>query len=114
MCFEVGRVRVDEARDRLQTKTKHYNLIFSSVSLQKFFLAHRRWGIRDDQRLPFAGYSLVIYIRALNTVLFQNKEGFFYLARQFIIWVSNKDKRIDELDIKSSRKKIQQGFSSAW
>ena len=29
--FEVGRVRVDEARDRLQTKTKHYNMIFSSV-----------------------------------------------------------------------------------
>ena len=24
MCLEVGRVRVDEARDRLQTKTKHY------------------------------------------------------------------------------------------
>ena len=23
MCIEVGRVRVDEARDRLQTKTKH-------------------------------------------------------------------------------------------
>ena len=34
MCVEVGRVRVDEARDRLQTKTKHYNLIFSSVSLR--------------------------------------------------------------------------------
>ena len=31
MCVEVGRVRVDEARDRLQTKTKHYNMIFSSV-----------------------------------------------------------------------------------
>ena len=26
------RVRVNEARDRLQTKTKHYNMIFSSVS----------------------------------------------------------------------------------
>ena len=25
------RVRVNEARDRLQTKTKHYNMIFSSV-----------------------------------------------------------------------------------
>ena len=24
MCVEVGRVRVDETRDRLQTKTKHY------------------------------------------------------------------------------------------
>ena len=23
MCIEVGRARVDEARDRLQTKTKH-------------------------------------------------------------------------------------------
>ena len=32
MCVEVGRVRVDEARDRLQTKTKHYNMILSSVS----------------------------------------------------------------------------------
>ena len=31
MFVEVGRVRVDEARDRLQTKTKHYNRIFSSV-----------------------------------------------------------------------------------
>ena len=30
MCVEVGRVRVDEERDRLQTKTKHYDLIFSS------------------------------------------------------------------------------------
>ena len=31
MCAEVGRVRVDEARERLQTKTKHDNMIFSSV-----------------------------------------------------------------------------------
>ena len=31
MCFHVGRVRVDEAPDRLQTKTKHYNMIFCSV-----------------------------------------------------------------------------------
>ena len=32
MCVEVGRVRVDEARDRFQTKTlKHYNMVFSSV-----------------------------------------------------------------------------------
>ena len=31
MCVEVGRVRVDETRDRFQTKTKHYNMIFSSV-----------------------------------------------------------------------------------
>ena len=30
MCVEVGRVRVDEARDRLQTK-KHYNMIFSWI-----------------------------------------------------------------------------------
>ena len=29
--LEVGHVRVDEARDRLQTKAKHYNMIFSSV-----------------------------------------------------------------------------------
>ena len=28
MCVEVGRVRVDEAHDRLQTKTKHHNMIF--------------------------------------------------------------------------------------
>ena len=41
-----------------------------ACELQKFFLAHRRWGIREEQRLPFAGYSSVIYIRALNTVLF--------------------------------------------
>ena len=30
---ELGSVRVDEACDRLQTKTKHYNLIFSSVTI---------------------------------------------------------------------------------
>ena len=29
MCIEVGPVRVDEARDLLQTNTKHYNMIFS-------------------------------------------------------------------------------------
>ena len=32
MCVEEGRVRVDviqSARDRLQTKTKHYNMIFN-------------------------------------------------------------------------------------
>ena len=82
--LKVGQVRVDEARDRLQTKTKHYNMIFSSVS----------------------------YIMAL-TALFKDKERFLCLARQFMIWASNKDKRIEELDIKSRRKKIQQGFSSA-
>ena len=76
--------RTNEAGDRLQTKTKHYNMIFSSV----------------------------IYIMTL-TALFYNKERFLCLARQFIIWMSNKDKRIDELDIKSARKKIQQWFSSA-
>ena len=31
ICVEVGRVCVDEARGRLQTKTKHYNMTFSSV-----------------------------------------------------------------------------------
>ena len=31
MCIEVGRVRVDEARDRLKTKKKRYNMIFSSA-----------------------------------------------------------------------------------
>ena len=31
MCIEVGHVHVDEARDRSQTKTKHYTMIFSSV-----------------------------------------------------------------------------------
>ena len=31
MSVEVGRVRVDETRDRFQTKTEHYNMIFSSV-----------------------------------------------------------------------------------
>ena len=29
MRVEVGRVHVDEACDRLQTKTKHFNMIFS-------------------------------------------------------------------------------------
>ena len=36
------------------------------------------------------------------TALFKNKVKFLCLARQFIICVSNKDKRIDEL--KSHRK----------
>ena len=31
MCVEVGRIRVNEVRDQLQTKTKHYNMIFGSV-----------------------------------------------------------------------------------
>ena len=31
MCVEVGHVSVDEARNRLQTKTKHLNMIFSSL-----------------------------------------------------------------------------------
>ena len=31
MCVEVGCVCVDEARDRWQTKTKYYNMIFSLV-----------------------------------------------------------------------------------
>ena len=57
MCVEVVRVRVDEASDRLQTKIKHYNMIFSSA---------------------------VIYFMAL-TALFSNKESFLCLARQFII-----------------------------
>ena len=36
MCVEVGPVRVDEARDRLQTKTKHYSMIFSSHSRVRY------------------------------------------------------------------------------
>ena len=31
MCVEVGRIRVNEARDRFQTKTKYYNMILGSV-----------------------------------------------------------------------------------
>ena len=84
MCVEVGCICVDEARDWLQTKTKHYNMNF----------------------------GLEIYIMALTT-LFKNKERFLCLARQFIIWESNKDKRIDELDIQTPWKKIKQAFSLA-
>ena len=40
MCVEVGRVRVDETRDRLQTKTKQYNMIFSSVIYIMALTAH--------------------------------------------------------------------------
>ena len=36
MCVEVGRVRVDKAIDRLQTKTKQYNMIFRSVIIMAF------------------------------------------------------------------------------
>ena len=76
MCVKERRVRVDEARDRLQTKTKHYNKIC----------------------------NLIIYIMA-PTALFKNLERLLCLARQFIICVSNKDKRINELDIKSPKAK---------
>ena len=31
MCVEVGRICVDEVRDRLQTKAKHYNMILNSL-----------------------------------------------------------------------------------
>ena len=31
ICIEVGHVHADEARNRLETKTKHYNMIFSWV-----------------------------------------------------------------------------------
>ena len=79
---EVGRV-VDKACHRLQTKKKHYNMILSSV----------------------------IYIMALSA-LFQNKEGFLCLARQKKKRVLNKDKRIDDLDIKSmhQEKKYSKDF----
>ena len=40
MCVEVGRVRVDETRDRLQTKTKQYNMIFSSEIYIMALTAH--------------------------------------------------------------------------
>ena len=53
MSVEVVRVRVDEASDRLQTKTKHYNMIFSSV----------------------------IYIMTL-TALSKNKERFLLIHKQ--------------------------------
>ena len=35
MCVKVGRVRVDEARDRLQAKTKHHELL--SLRIKKSF-----------------------------------------------------------------------------
>ena len=56
-----------KARDRLQTKTKHYNMIF----------------------------TLSLILSQLSSLW--NKERFLCRGRQFIIWVSNKDKRIDEL-----------------
>ena len=40
MCVEVGRVRVDETRGRLQTKTKQYNMIFSSEIYIMALTAH--------------------------------------------------------------------------
>ena len=40
MCVEVGRVLVDETRDRLQTKTKQYNMSFSSVIYIMALTAH--------------------------------------------------------------------------
>ena len=54
-------------------------------------------------------FSSVIYIMAL-TALFYNKERFLCLVKQFIIWVSNKNKRFDGLDIKSARKKYSKDF----
>ena len=82
MFIEVWHVRVDEARDRLQTKTTHYNKIFSSL----------------------------IYINIIK-LSFRIKKGFCVLVGQFIIWVSNKDKKIDELDIKiPGEKKYRKDF----
>ena len=43
MCVEVGRVRVNEVRDRLQTKTKHYNMI-----LGRNILSHQRRVLYDS------------------------------------------------------------------
>ena len=83
MYVQVERVRVDEARDRLQTK-------------------HTTW---------FLACNLYYHNSALSS--FQNKERFLCLGRQFINWMSNKDKRIDEIDIESHRKKKQQRFSWA-
>ena len=47
MCVEVGRVLVDEALDRLKTKTKHYNIIYIMALIALFenkerFLCHVR------------------------------------------------------------------------
>ena len=36
MCVEVARVLVDEALDRLKTKTKHYNIIYIMALIALF------------------------------------------------------------------------------
>ena len=36
ICVEVGRVLVDEALDRLKTKTKHYNIIYIMALIALF------------------------------------------------------------------------------
>ena len=54
MSAEVGRVRVDEARDRLRTKTKHYSMIFSS----HFRVRYDRW--IKEVKTHFYSLSLIL------------------------------------------------------
>ena len=61
------------------------------------------WSTRSNARSNQTKHYNMIFRSVIHII-----ERFLCLARQFIIWASNKDKRIDELDIKSARKKIQQ------
>ena len=70
MCVEVGRVRVDEARDRLRNQNN---------TLQHDF-------------------SLVSYIIKIK-LSFRIKKRFLVIGRQFIICVSNKDIKSHRLNI---------------
>ena len=84
MCVEEGRVRVDEARDRLQTKTTHYNMIFSSL----------------------------IYINIIK-LSFRIKKGFCVLVDNSQSECQTRIKRLMSLILKSQGEKILQRFSSA-
>ena len=68
MCVEVGRVRVDEARERLQTKTKHYNMIFSSV-IYIMALTALFWNKEEDSARSQAWKKIKIFYRSALTGL---------------------------------------------
>ena len=85
MCVEEGRVRVDVIQGA------------RSIANQNKTLQHN--------------FKLVIYVITIK-LSFRIKKRFLCLGRQFIIWASNKDIRIDEL--KSHRKENTSKIFFSW
>ena len=70
-------------------------------SLQPMYVEVGRVRVDEARKTKHTTWFLACTLYYHNSALFQNKESFLCLGRQFITWVSNKDKRIDKLDIKS-------------